>query len=95
MGPIPLDLALSLLAPVALGSRHRQTGIRYRLASQGIQVVLDLEMPARQAGKARDCQDVRDLIRTMSRNNCLWRALRIHGELLKLGINALQATVTE
>jgi putative transposase len=38
---------------------------------------------------------VRDLIRTMSRENPLWGAPRIHGELLKLGIEigVLLATV--
>ena len=46
------------------------------------------------AGKIRSGQpghpavpkDIRDLIRTMSRENPLWGAPRIHGELLKLGI---------
>jgi hypothetical protein len=31
--------------------------------------------------------DIRDLVRTMSRDNPLWGAPRIHGELLKLGID--------
>jgi hypothetical protein len=39
-----------------------------------------------------ETKDVRELIRTMSRNNSLWGAPRIHGELLKLGINVSQAT---
>ena len=33
-----------------------------------------------------------DLIRQMSRDNPLWGAPRIHGELLKLGIDVSQAT---
>src|SRR5262245_36226961 len=37
--------------------------------------------------------DIRDLIRTISRDNPLWGAPRIHGELLKLGINIAQSTV--
>jgi len=40
-------------------------------------------------------REVRDLIRTMSNNNSLWGAPRIHGELLKLGINVSQATVAK
>jgi len=40
-------------------------------------------------------KDVRDLIRRMSRDNPLWGAPRIHGELLKLGIEVSQATVSK
>ena len=36
---------------------------------------------------------IRDLIRRMSLANPLWGAPRIHGELLKLGIEVSQATV--
>jgi len=39
--------------------------------------------------------EVRDLIRRMSRANPLWRAPRIHGELLKLGLTVSQATVSK
>jgi transposase InsO family protein len=38
-------------------------------------------------------QEIRNLIRRMSRDNCLWGAPRIHGELLKLGIEVAQSTV--
>jgi putative transposase len=37
--------------------------------------------------------EIRDLIRRMSSANPLWGAPRIHGELLKLGIEVSQATV--
>ncbi len=39
------------------------------------------------------CQEIRDLIRKMSLANPFWGAPRIHGELLKLGIEVSQATV--
>jgi putative transposase len=39
--------------------------------------------------------DVRSLIRTMAQANPLWGAPRIHGELLKLGIDVSQATVAK
>jgi putative transposase len=39
--------------------------------------------------------EARDLIRKMSLANSLWGAPRIHGELLKLGINLSQATVAK
>src|SRR5271168_1676752 len=40
-------------------------------------------------------REVRDLIRQMSSANPLWGAPRIHGELLKLGIEVSQATVAK
>ena len=39
--------------------------------------------------------DLRNLIRTMSKENSLWGAPRIHGELLKLGFAVSQATVAK
>src|SRR5262249_1049188 len=36
--------------------------------------------------------EVRRLVRTMSRDNIIWGAPRIHGELMMLGINVSQAT---
>src|SRR5215467_14198594 len=39
--------------------------------------------------------EVRELIRKMSSANRLWGAPRIHGELLKLGIEVAQATVAK
>src|SRR5271167_2972472 len=38
-------------------------------------------------------REIRDLIRQMSVANPLWGAPRIHGEMLKLGIEVSQATV--
>lgn len=40
-------------------------------------------------------KDVRNLIRTMSRENPLWGAPRIHGELLKLGIDIGETSVSK
>ena len=48
---------------------------------------------SRAPGRPKISPDIRDLIRRMSRANPLWGAPRIHGELLKLGINVSQATV--
>jgi hypothetical protein len=45
-------------------------------------------------GRPRIGKEVRDLIRRMSFENPLWGAPRIHGELLKLGINLAQSTVS-
>ena len=46
-------------------------------------------------GRHKVPKEVRDLIRRMSRENPLWGAPRIHGELLKLGIEVSQATVSK
>jgi hypothetical protein len=45
-------------------------------------------------GRPRIAQEVRDLIRRMSLENPLWGATKIHGELLKLGIEVAQSTVS-
>ncbi len=50
---------------------------------------------ARACALARRASDVRALIRTMSEANPLWGAPRIHGELLKLGIEVGQASVAK
>jgi transposase InsO family protein len=46
-----------------------------------------------QPGRPAVQKDVRELIRTMSRENPLWGAPRIHGELLKLGIDVGETSV--
>ena len=45
-------------------------------------------------GRPRIGKEVRNLIRRMSFENPLWGAPRIHGELLKLGIDVAQSTVS-
>ena len=49
----------------------------------------------RRVGRPAVPADIRDLIRIMSRDNPLWGAPRIHGELLKLGIDIAQSTVAK
>src|SRR5205814_8389309 len=49
----------------------------------------------RRVGRPAVAADVRALIRTMSQANPLWGAPRIHGELLKLGIEVSQASVSK
>jgi hypothetical protein len=46
-------------------------------------------------GRPRIPGDIRRLIREMSLANRLWGAPRIHGELLKLGIEVAQSTVAK
>ena len=46
------------------------------------------------AGRPNVARELRDLIRRMSRENPLWGAPRIHGELLKLGFTIAESTVS-
>src|SRR5262245_59453953 len=47
------------------------------------------------AGRPRIDQELRELIRRMSKDNPLWGAPRIHGELLKLGFEVAESTVSK
>jgi hypothetical protein len=49
----------------------------------------------RRIGRPTAAADIRTLIRTMAQANPRWGAPRIHGELLKLGIDVCQATVAK
>jgi putative transposase len=49
----------------------------------------------RHPGRPKVAAKIRDLIRRMSQVNPLWGAPRIHGELLKLGIEVAQSTVAK
>jgi hypothetical protein len=48
---------------------------------------------SRSSGRPKMASEIRALIHQMSRANPLWGAPRIHGELLKLGIQISQATI--
>jgi transposase InsO family protein len=47
------------------------------------------------AGRPRIERELRELIRRMSKENPLWGAPRIHGELLKLGFEITESTVSK
>ena len=48
----------------------------------------------RLGGRPKIDREIRDLIRRINRENPLWGAPRIHGELLMLGIEVAESTVT-
>ena len=52
-------------------------------------------MPHGQPGRPVIPREARDLIRKMCRDNPTWGAPRIHGELLKLGINIAESSVSK
>ena len=49
----------------------------------------------KRAGRPKIDRGLRDLIQRMSRENPLWGAPRIHGELLMLGVEVAQSTVSK
>jgi len=53
-----------------------------------------LSKPGKKSGRPPIGKHIRELIQTMDLANGLWRAPRIHGELLKLGIEVSERTVS-
>ena len=76
--------SLIVVKPETVVRWHRQ-GFKYYWAWKSRQ----------KGGRPAVTREVRDLIRRISRANPLWGAPRIHGELLKLGIDLSQATVAK
>jgi hypothetical protein len=56
---------------------------------------LPLHSSWRRVGRPAVPNDVRDLVRTINRDNPLWGAPRIHDELLTLGIDIAQSSVAK
>ncbi|MBM3747398.1 MAG: transposase family protein [Acidobacteria bacterium] len=75
--------ALVIVKPETVIAWHRQ----------GFRLFWTWKVRHGQAGRPAISREVRDLIRTMSRENPLWGAPRIHGELLKLGIDIGETSV--
>src|SRR6266498_149290 len=73
--------AMVLVKPATVVQWHR-TGVRVYWRRR-----------SRRLGRPKMSTEIRDLIRQMGLANPLWGAPRIHGELLKLGIDVSQATV--
>jgi transposase InsO family protein len=70
-----------------------ETVIRWH--RQGFRYYWRWKSRTRWPGRPRTPREVRDLIHQMSRDNPLWGAPRIHGELRKLGIDVCQSTVSK
>src|SRR5262245_57882405 len=69
--------ALVIVKPETVIGRHRQ----------GFRLFWSWKVRRGQLGRPPVPKYLRELIRRMSRENPLWGAPRIHGELLKLGID--------
>ena len=77
---------LLVVHPDTVTRWHRQRFGKYwaQLSSRAV----------RKVGRPPIGKKIRELIRTMALGNCRWRAPRIHGELLKLGIKVSERTVS-
>ena len=71
-----------------------QTRNRCRLASGWLSVVLAPSIVAKSLGRPKIDAEVRTLIRRMANENPCWGAPIIHGELLKLGFDVSERTVS-
>jgi len=60
---------------------------------KGVRLFWIWKLRRRQPGRLPVSRETRELIRKMSRENPLWGAPRIHGELLKLGIDVGETSV--
>jgi putative transposase len=56
-------------------------------------VRLVVPVTSRRSGRSKTDTEIHDLIHQMSVANPFWGAPRIHGELLKLGVEVSQATI--
>jgi putative transposase len=77
--------ALALVKPETVVAWHRK----------GFRLFWTWKVRHGQPGRPIISREVRDLIRKMCRENLSWGAPRIHGELLKLGINIGESSVSK
>lgn len=70
-----------------------ETVIRWH--KQGFRLYWSRKSRRNSNGRPAIATEIRELIRKMSRANPRWGAPRVHGELLKLGIDISQATVSK
>src|SRR5262245_38792291 len=77
--------ALLILKPATIIAWHRQ----------GFRWYWTWKVRYGKAGRPQVPKETRYLIRTMSRDNPIWRAPRIHSELMKLGIKISEASIAK
>lgn len=92
--PALVDLVVAGLDEVAIRSRHREPETVIAWHRRAFRLWWTWKS-RRRLGRPTVPPAVRALIRTMSQANPLWGAPRIHGELLKLGIDVSQASVAK
>jgi hypothetical protein len=80
----------------ALGQRldHRPAGDRREMAPQGFKLYWRWKSRPRGTGRPRADRKIPELIRKMATENVGWGAPKIHGELVELGFNVSERTVS-
>jgi putative transposase len=81
----PALSALTIVKPETLTAWHRA----------GFRLCWTWKVRHGQPGRPITSREVRELIRKMCRENPTWGAPRIHGELLKLGIDVGESSVSK
>ena len=76
---------LAIVKPETVMAWHRK----------GFRLFWIWKLRRRQPGRPPVSRETRELIRKMSRENPLWGAPRIHGELLKLGIDVGETSLSK
>jgi hypothetical protein len=90
-----MGLAEPRLEPLAIQRLHRRGFDCHRLASQRLSPVLGLEGPKRKAGVANRAKGGARVDSDHEPREPLWGAPRIHGELLKLGTDIGETSVSK
>jgi hypothetical protein len=84
-----------LLARLALGVGYRKPETVVAWHRKGFRLFWTWKVRHGQPGRPVIARETRDLIRKMCRENSGWGAPRIHGELLKLGIDIGETSVSK
>jgi hypothetical protein len=85
---------LALAEPARFVARRSARHAR-AVASHGYQAYWRWKSRRRRPGRPRISRELCELIGQMSKDNPLWGAPRIHGELLKLGFEVAESTVSK
>ena len=94
MRPAILDHTLPLLAWLEERTPHREARHRSCLASNWLSIGIGAGALGGRPGRPKISNEVRELIRRLAQENRGWGAPKIHGELLKLGFDISERSVS-